>query len=385
MRSATALSFNISRRALLGSAAALALVEVPQARLAAAQPASGEITGAERSTMAGIATVFLKEQGVPGLAVVIAHDGQVVYEAGFGLADKQMGEKVTPMHLFRIASISKPLTSVAVFTLIEQGRLKLVDKVFGAGGVLKTDYGEPPYHPFVEDLTIEHMLAHTGGWPKDAPDPMFFHPQLSLAELISWTIENTPPTTTPGKAYVYSNFGYCLLGRVIEKITKQNYDHYVRDAVLKRCGITDMRIAGNTLAERAAGEVVYYPQGDGDPYSLNVARMDSHGGWIAAAGDLVRFATHLETVLKPATIATMTTPSSANRFYAKGWSISGGGHWWHNGALAGASTILVRTKTGFSWAALANSRKGPPHQNDVVQALDKTVWNMVRAVEGWKA
>jgi hypothetical protein len=65
--------------------------------------------------------------------------------------------------------------------------------------VLETDYGTPPYKPFIEDLTIEHLLTHTGGWPNDARDPMFSHPQMNLAELISWTIDNAPLTTMPGK------------------------------------------------------------------------------------------------------------------------------------------------------------------------------------------
>ena len=68
--------------------------------------------------MADVAMAFLKDQGVPGLTVAIADCGQVVYEAGFGFADKARAEKVVPTNLFRIASVSKVLTSVAVFTLI---------------------------------------------------------------------------------------------------------------------------------------------------------------------------------------------------------------------------------------------------------------------------
>jgi hypothetical protein len=112
--------------------------------------------------------------------------------------------------------------------------------------------------------------------------------------------------------------------------------------------------------------------------------MDSNGGWIATAGDLVRFAAHLEKILKPATIATMTTPSSVNRHYAKGWEISNGGSWWHNGTTTGTSAILVRTKSCFSWAALANSSHNGPYQFKVVAALDRMMWDMVREVKGWK-
>ena len=161
---------------------------------------------------------------------------------------------------------------------------------------------------------------------------------------------------------------------MIEKVTRQKYDDYVRATVLEPCGITDMRIAANARAERAQGEVVYYAEGGADPYRQDVARTDSVGGWIATAGDLVRFATHIETVLKPATIVTMTTPSSTSQRrhfatgwsqFAKGWPISDGGNWWYNGTITGTSAILVRSKSCLSWAALANSRKNAPHQFDV--------------------
>jgi CubicO group peptidase (beta-lactamase class C family) len=89
--------------------------------------------------------------------------------------------------------------------------------------------------------------------------------------------------------YLHSNFGYCVLGRVIEKLTGRTYEAAVRERVLRPCGISSMRISGNTLAERAGREVVYYDQDGEDPYRMNVRRMDSHGGWLATPTDLVRF------------------------------------------------------------------------------------------------
>ena len=73
---------------------------------------------------------------------------------------------------------------------------------------------------------------------------------MKHAQLIESTLRNRPLDNPPGQHYAYSNFGYCVLGRVIEKITRQSYEKYVRNSVLKRCGVTDMIIAGNTLAQR---------------------------------------------------------------------------------------------------------------------------------------
>ena len=216
----------------------------------------------------------------PALSVAVAQHGRLAYAQGFGLADPATGAKVTPANLFRIASVSKPVTSVTVFSLVEQGRLKLTDMVFGRAGILGNDYGAPKDQRILE-ITVEHLLTHTcGGWPNKGRDPMFLNLQMDQRRLIAWTLANVPLDHPPGTAYAYSNFGYCLLGRVIEKLTRQPYGAYVRQSVLARCGVTQMRIGFGPANARAPDEVAYVAQG-GDPYRVKVARADSCGGWIA--------------------------------------------------------------------------------------------------------
>jgi CubicO group peptidase (beta-lactamase class C family) len=381
----------LSRRALLrrslGAGAAWACAPLVPA---AAQPAGApaEPSAAERAAMAASARAFMQSYAVPGFSVAIGSAGKIIYQDAFGVADREKNEPLTPMHLFRIASVSKPITSTAIFSLIEQGRLHLGDRVFGPGAVLGTDFGAPPYHPQVDQITLEHLLTHTGGgWNNTRDDPMFMHAGMSQAQLISFVLRERPLDHPPGQSYAYSNFGYCVLGRVIEKVSRQGYAAFVGDTVLKRCGIADMAIAGNTLAQRRSGEVKYYGQND-DPYGMNVARMDAHGGWIARPADLVQFAMHVDgfaeppNILKPDTIRTMTTASSANAGYAKGWVVNKANNWWHNGSLPGTSTIMVRTHSGFCWAAFTNTRR----QNSALDGdLDKLIWTMVGQVKGWRA
>jgi CubicO group peptidase (beta-lactamase class C family) len=312
----------------------------------------------------------------------MARDGEMVFEQAFGWADQAAGEKLTPAHRFRIASISKPFTSVTLFRLIEGGHLKLDDLVFGPRGILGTDYGKPPYRPHIADLRIVHLMTHTGGgWTNDDHDPMFQHPEMNHAELIRWTLATQPLLHASGEEYAYSNFGYCILGRVIEKLTGQPYDRHVRESVLSRCGISEMQIAGNTLADRAAREVVYYqPLLSGRntaPYDMNVRRMDSHGGWMATAADLVRFALHVDgrsvdrNILSRESIREMTQGTQANPSYAKGWAINKVPNWWHGGSLPGTATLMVRTESGFCWSVLANTRT--PGLGD---ALDRMMWQL---------
>jgi CubicO group peptidase (beta-lactamase class C family) len=237
--------------------------------------------------MQGVAAAFMSAHFVPGLSVAVARDGVLLYERGFGFADRDKKERVTPAHLFRIASVSKPITSVTLFRLMEDKRLSVEDTVFGSRGILGDDFGKRPFKRWVEEVRIKHLLTHTGGgWQNDGTDPMFRNPAMDHKQLITWAIENLPLAHPPGEHYAYSNFGFCILGRVIEKLTGVAYEKHVREAILKRCGVSDMRIAGNTLVERAPGEVVYYGAGQQNPYNMNVRRMDSHGGWLATEWDL---------------------------------------------------------------------------------------------------
>ncbi|HEX3745911.1 MAG TPA: serine hydrolase domain-containing protein [Bryobacteraceae bacterium] len=349
---------------------------------AALQAANSGPSTAELAAMDAVVDAFMVAHSVPGMSVAVARDGVPVHQKGYGFADREAREKVTPANLFRIASVSKPITSVAIFQLIEQGKLKLDDPVFGPGAILGVAYGAPPYQPHVAEIRLHHLLTHTGGgWQNDGTDPMFSNARMNQHELIAWTIAHLPLAHAPGEHYAYSNFGYCVVGRIVEKVTGKPYAQHVRDAVLARCGIDDMRISGNTRAERARGEVVYYPAPGEDAYDMDVRRMDSHGGWLATAPDLVRFATHLN-MLRPTVIAEMMRGTTANAGYACGWAVNQVPNWWHNGSLPGTTSIMVRTASGFCWSALLNTREEKVNTGG---ALDRMMWEMVRKVASWRA
>ena len=245
--------------------------------------------------MADTAAEFMRAYDVPGLGVAIVRQGDLVYDEAFGFADKEAGTTLTAAHRFRIASVSKPITAVAIFTLIEQRALGLQDRVFGRDAILANDFGPIPAGSQLDQVTVEHLLTHTaGGWPNDGNDPMFHYPQLDHAALIASTLKHQPLTSQPGTKYAYSNFGYCVLGRVIEKVTRRSYASYVQEALLGRAGIRDMEIAGNTLADRRPQEVRYYGQASENPYRVNVRRMDAHGGWLARPAALAIFASHVD-------------------------------------------------------------------------------------------
>ncbi len=324
-----------------------------------------------------LATNAIAAANVPGVSVAIAKDGLLVFARAYGSADPAAGEAMTVDHRLRAASVAKPITATAIMQLEEQGTLSRNDLVFGDSGWLGTDYGNNAYNQFLQQITIDHLLTHTTGmWPNDGNDPMFQFPTDAVDDLITWTLDTYPPTMAPGSNQRYSNFGYCLLGRIIERATGQPYEQYVQGSVLAQCGITGMQLAGDTLADRAAGEATYdgtnstasvtffgdaAPTLLNNPYDIPIRRMDAHGGWIATATDLLRFVVRMDAfpnppdVVSSATLTTMTTGTAAEPGYGRGWAINvADSNWFHDGRLPGTEAILVRRSDGFAYAAIAN-------------------------------
>ena len=344
---------------------------------------------------------FVREHDVPGVAVAIAKTGRLVYARGFGYADVEKKEPVQPDSLFRIASISKPITAVAVMQLVERGKLTLDTRVvdilkFRAPRGTKRD-------PRLKKVTVRHLLDHAAGWDRSKSfDPMFRSVQIAKTlhvpapakpEQIIRYMFGQPLDFEPGERSAYSNFGYCVLGRIIEKVSGQTYENYVLRNVLAPLGATRMRIGNTRPSGRAEGEVRYYTRyGDMGPSVFQsdlgkrvpvqygawcLEAMDSHGGWIASAIDLVRFASSLDDsararVLSRESVRVMFAPppEPIGRdargklkpvYYACGWRVrpihDGRANTWHAGGFAGTSTLLVRRFDGFCWAVLFNTNE----------------------------
>ena len=370
---------------------------------------------------------FMAARKIPGGTLAVVKDRRLVYARGYGWADHQKQLPVKADSLFRIASISKPITAVAVLRLVEQGKLKLDDRAFDCVKFAPVIPSGAQADARLARITIRQLLDHTGGWDRDQSfDPMF------RSQIICAAVGSKPPADStavirymlgqpldfdPGTRYAYSNFGYCVLGRVIEKITGLRYETYVKEKILAPIGIKRMRIGATLDGQQAPGEVRYYspeealgeslfPEKPGRvpwPYgAFNLEAMDAHGGWIASAVDLARFAAALDDparspLLKAETIRQMYAPpappmsrnpdgSLKNSFYACGWSVrpvgkTGKANYWHTGSLPGTRTLLVRRWDGLSWAVLFNQRQEIPNLPD--GAIDPALHRAADAVKDW--
>jgi CubicO group peptidase (beta-lactamase class C family) len=348
----------------------------------------------DETTVRNAVQTFMTAHNVPGVSIAMTRNGSLMFARAFGRADSA-GTPVTPNHLFRIASVSKPVTSMAVFRAVEAGLLALNDRVFGQGGILGTDFGTLPYpDPRVTAITVQNLLEHTSGW-SGAQDPMFGQPTATQADLIGQMLALTL-ANAPNAVFNYLNFGYCVLGRVLERVSGLTYAEFVRREVLVPCGVTDMHIAGDTLADRRPNEVTYTQQGSFNPYALPVARMDAHGGWIAKPTDLLRILLRFDgfasrpDLIRPSTIATMTTATTAPRpdgtpaGYAKGWSVNAAGNWWHIGDFTGTISEIVRSSDGFCWAILANTRDDA-NLDAMRTDIDSLGWTIKNGITDWPA
>lgn len=328
---------------------------------------------------------FMSEFSAPGVSLAYGRGGTISFAGAYGLADNFSGETMTPEHRFRIASISKPITAAAIMMLVEQGRLRRDHKVFGAGGPLSAWIpidGSYPHADWLQAITVDHLLTHTaGGWTNDGADPMFRHAALGHRDLIASTLREAPLINPPGSAYAYSNFGYCLLGRIIEAATGQGYAQVVRSQLAGPAGAQSLEIGGNTQGERKAGEVDYFGQSGDNPFGFNLARMDSHGGWIASASDLVKIAQRINgddsvaDLIAAQSVNMMRAPSSASQTYGRGWAINPGhSNRWHGGALPGATSLLILAAGGTVMAGLVNTRT--IDGRDTNQGLDRLLWDV---------
>ena len=363
---------------------------------------------------------LMRKYAIPGGAVAVVRDGKLFYARGFGYANVESKTPVQPDALFRIASVSKPITSAAIMKLVEEGKLRLDDRVAPLIAYLTPAKGAS-VDPRWELVTIRHLLNHTGGWDRDKPnggfDPMFVPaiaagavnaPAPASAETIIRYMKGMPFDFNPGEKFAYSNFGYAILGRVIERLSGMPYEEYVRSRVLVPVGANRTRQGRTRIADALPDEVRYYYPGAGVGWPLvqsvfpgegmvpanyggyYLEATDSHGGWVSSTIDLLRFMVRVDgrgspsDILSPQLVAEMTSngaPLCADGtcYYAGGWNVrpvQDGATWWHGGDYPGTKAMLVRSYYNISWVALFNT--GAP--NSFIGELDAALWQSLNVM-----
>ncbi|HET8890671.1 MAG TPA: serine hydrolase [Candidatus Angelobacter sp.] len=270
--------------------------------------------------------------------VLVAQDGKVLLDKGYGFANLEWEVPNTPTTKFRLGSITKQFTAASILLLEERGKLKTEDLV-------KKYMPDAP--AAWDKITIFHVLTHTSGIPSftSFPDLNARQKQAMTPEkLVEW-FRDKPLEFEPGTKWNYSNSGYALLGYLIEKISGQGYAEFVQQNIFTPLGMKDSGYDSNSaiIAHRAAG----YTPGKSGPVNAGFVDMSvpfSAGALYSTTEDLLRWEQGLfgSKVLKAESLAKMTTPFKND--YAFGLSVTNkNGHKLiaHNGGIEGFNTLLA--------------------------------------------
>lgn len=393
-------------KALATTLLLLTLTQHTQAQTGVAVPELAELDQ--------IMSSLLTKYNIPGGALAYTYRGRLVYARGFGLADRNSTEAVTPDSIFRVASLSKPLTALGLLKLLDSGKIRLDDLAFST---ILSNYSVPPNRtlaPGVNSITVRQLLQHTAGLsPNKTNDPMF-NPVLSE---ISRAFQITAPPSTeqvvryamslplanaPGAVYDYSNVGLAAVGRVIEKVSGKSYEQYLREDLFAPLGITRMRLGKTRLAERFPGEVRYHMPtgtalvpsvfpGGGQvefPYgAFALEAIEGAGGWTATVVDLARILSRIDgppssSILSANAFAELTkrppAPMSqtATSWYGLGFSARPAGtnfNIWHTGSLPGTRTWMARFSNDVTIAVAFNLR--PSNDDEFIAEVDSRLAN----------
>jgi len=375
--------------------------------------ATWKTTGTTVTALAGFDNqmkTFMQARGITAGQLAVTYKGRLVLARGYSTSTALT---VQPTSLFRVASLSKSLTAAAIVKLVQDGKLSLSSPV---GNIISIT---PPAGQTKDTrwsaITIKRLLQHLGGWDRDiSGDPEWEDAVISKALGVPMELHTADVIKyqagkkldyNPGAKYAYSNFGYTLAGRVIEKISGLSYPTYVQQKLLTPLGITRMA-QGYSIAKHS-GEVPYDSQYSGRtvldmsgktvpaPYGTFSMRIqDANGGWIASAPDLVRWARMFDkssSVLNTASLNSIWAKpeigvNSDGWYYGLGWQVrpvtgGTGRNTWHTGSMPGTFTIMVRTYNGMSWAALFNRRDDASGKS--YGDIDAALWTAANGVKSW--
>ncbi|MDR2999827.1 MAG: beta-lactamase family protein [Fibromonadaceae bacterium] len=296
--------------------------------------------GVEESIKKLLLNFYEKHQLLGGVSIAISRNERLVYTGAVGYADSNHTIELTPEHRMRIASVSKPITSIAIAKLFEEGKLDFDDFVFGESAIFDNKYGMPTYNGNPVDVTVRQLLEHTsGGWSS-----------VSGRTNIPLALENNPFEHLPGTQHVYSNFGYYILGRVIETISGMTYENYVKENILEPSGVNGMRV-GATKSGPDEVEYIATPGGVANPSTYNnPVTMDSFGGWVANPIELLKILVRVDGFSNVEDILKNETPKIRI--------------WNHSGSMPGTMSIWRRNSNGFNWVMMMNYRPSNSEELD---------------------
>lgn len=333
------------------------------------------------------AKAFKAEQNIPGLQLAAMKGDSLFYSNAFGYSDQTNKTKANTNTQFRIASVSKTLTSAAVMKLVAEGKIDLEESV---------QHYVPSFPQKKYPITVGQLLGHLGGirhyygisWEKE----LFIQEHYNNATEAMVLFSHDSLVAEPGTKFVYSSFGYMLLGAIIERVTNRPYLEYMKKEIWDPLNMdfTYGDIADSVMAHKS--KFYYYNGEEAKPYDLSYTHPS--GGLLSTAEDLVNFGSVLldgKLLSQPIldqVFSTQHTSDGQPTGYGLGWYVgndfNGNEVWYHAGELpSSGSMIVIYPEYRLIIAVLANSPiisdKDDGFSNEI-QRLGEMIYNH----KGWQ-
>jgi CubicO group peptidase (beta-lactamase class C family) len=314
-------------------------------------PVSGDAHKALAAVDEAIKNVMV-EKGIAALTFAVSKGGKILHDRAFGWADADLKEPLKPDVKMRVASMTKPVVSAAIQTLMTDGKLKADQLVFDVLDLGQFDEAKS-CDPRFKQVTIQHLLDHKGGWDRDKSGDLttratkiadMFRVKLNEMEpmhIVRYGL-TLPMDFDPGERYVYCNYGYIMLVRVIEKASGKKFMDYLHDTVCRESGAESFSRSATDARDRQPGEIWYcyhpeHPQKE-VPLTFRTEARDGAGVLATTAADYCRFLEAYWISGKPRT--------SGRASYA------------FSGSHPGVTAICSQRTDGINYAAIANRRGG---------------------------
>jgi CubicO group peptidase (beta-lactamase class C family) len=312
-------------------------------------------------------TEFMDRCDCAAATAAVSKNGKLDFSRGYGWSDALEKKRTLPDALLRIGGVTQPITAAAVRKLIRDGKLSLDTKAFKFLNLKPLRFANPD--PRLDDITVGDLLEHRGGWDAHTFDPFTDLPAIEKSlrvkrrprpvEIVRFMLSE-PLQFDPGSRKVFSNFGYCVLGRVVEKATGKSYGTYIKEALMRPLGVDDVRPARH-LADQRDPREVWYPVKD-----VPVETMDSFGGLLASAPALCKF---------------------LDVYWANGQPRQPGDdeQWTYFGNIAGTTALVRQRPDGYNIAILSTVRGKRPLTEKDDRALERQIEeaiDKVAAAEG---
>lgn len=315
--------------------------------------------------------------GGPGASIIVARNGQVVFRKGYGLANIELAVPIEPQMIFRLGSITKQFTAVAILMLVEQGKLELTDPL--------TKF-LPDYPTQGHTITVEHLLTHTSGiksytgmaewlelWRKD----------FTPTELID-LFKDQPMDFVPGEQWAYNNSAYVLLGAIIEQCVGCTYTEFIEQQIFAPLGMSHSSY--DVTSRIVPGRVAGYgtgPDGLENAAYLSMTQPYAAGSLMSSVDDLAIWdaslanATLVSRKLLEDAWTPYVLPDGNSTYYGYGWVASTyADHRLiaHGGGIHGFNTFALRLPDdGIFVAVLANNGMGDPDSTTLALKIAATL------------